>query len=227
MRRSATILAVVFSAAVPSSCDGLGFGPGFGSAARLSIVYLSPDGPLVDLCVGDEELFTDVGYEDATEYREVDTGALPVRVVPAGAGCGAIGAVSGDVDFPSGTDTTIVVLDFHDDLKLLVLDDDNSTPPEGTARIRLVHASPDTTVVDLTLSDGTLVFDDFAFTEAAEYLEVDAGTYDFDVRNAAGTTLLLPVDGVMLEDGGVYTFYLIGLLAGAPDLDVIITQDNF
>lgn len=226
-RRTMLVLSLVFAAAMVS-CDGLNFGPGgLGTEARMSVVYISPDGPLIDVCVDGSELFTDVDYEGATEYIEVPVGVSLVNVIPAGDGCDSIGAIAGDVNFPQGTDTTIVILDFFDDLKMLVLDDDNSTPPEGLARVRFVHGSPDAGLIDFTLSDGTILFDDFDFAEAAEYIEIDAGTYDFDVRDDTDTTLLLPVDGVTLEDGGVYTFYVVGLLAGGPDLDVIITQDNF
>lgn len=226
MRSFALCCLLIVSLGGTSQCNNLPFPPGTGDSARLSIVHLSPDTGLLDLCVDGTELFIDLAYEDVSDYEETLAGLAAINLISANAGCDAPGEISGDIELSAGTETTFVVMDFFSDLTMIVLDDDNSPPPSGLARVRFVHASPDTTIVDFNLSDGTLLFDDIAFSELGDYIEIAAGTYDFDVRNAAGTTLLLPVDDVTIQDGGVYTIYLVGLLAGAPDLDVFFTLDN-
>lgn len=194
--------------------------------AWVSVVHTSPDAPLVDVCAEGGELFLDLGYRGATEYAEVLAGVYQFKLIPAGAGCGSAGIIAADVDLPDYTDTTIVAIDFLSRLDILVLDDDNSVPPAGFARMRFVHTSVNTPVVDLTLATGTTLFDDVGFAQVSDYIEIQAGTYDLDVRDTTATTLLLPVDGVTLIDGAVYTFYLVGLQNGSPALELIFTRDR-
>lgn len=64
--------------------------------------------------------------------------------------------------------------------------DDDPMPTE-TAEIRVVHGSPDAPDVDVYVAGSTTpVIEDLAYGEASPYLEVDAGTYEFEVR-AAGS----------------------------------------
>lgn len=51
---------------------------------------------------------------------------------------------------------------------------------DGSARLRVVHASPDAPAVDI-YADGGLLVPDVAYTEAAGYLSVPPGTYDIDI----------------------------------------------
>jgi hypothetical protein len=127
---------------------------------------------------------------------------------------------------PTDTETTVVAINTLDSIEPLVLEDDNSAPSAGTAKVRFVHASPDAPTVDITLTDGTTLFDSVAFKEVGDYIEAPAGTLDLQVRDETGTAIVLTLEIVTLEDGMVYTVYAIGLLNGEPALDALITVDN-
>ncbi len=200
--------------------------PGTDAPAFVTVVHASPDAPLVDVCLGGEELFIDLDYAQATEYAEVDAGVHPFKLIPARAGCGSAGLFAANLDLPGYTDTTVVVLDYANRLDVIALDDVNTAPPAGFARVRFVHAGADSPFVDITLATGTPLFEDVGFKQVGDYIEIEAGTYDLDVRDITATSLLLPVDGVTFNDGAVYTLYLIGLRGGSPALDVLITQER-
>ena len=63
-------------------------------------------------------------------------------------------------------------------------DDEDNTGPEGEARVRVVHASPDAPDVDVLLDD-TVVLSDVPYLAASDYLEAPAGEPNVKV-NAAG-----------------------------------------
>jgi hypothetical protein len=65
-------------------------------------------------------------------------------------------------------------------------DDDDNTGPEGRARVRVVHASPDAPDVDVLLDDAE-VLSDVPYLTASDYRDVPAGNLNLKV-NAAGTT---------------------------------------
>ncbi len=89
-----------------------------------------------------------------------------------------------------------------------------------------MHASPDAPSVDIAVADGgPVLFSDIAFKEIGDYLPVDAGTYDLEVRVAGTQTVALSLPDVMLEAGTVYTVFAMGLAAGDPALQAVPSID--
>ena len=195
-------------------------------AARVRVVHASPDAPAVDICAGSTAIFQDVSYPSATEYVTVPAATYNAAAVVAGAGCDSTAALETALPLEAGTDTTVVALNLLADLEALVLVDDYSTPAAGNAKVRFVHASPDAPTVDITLADGTTVFDDVSFKGVGDYVELAAGDYDLQVRDAGGETVVLELGTVTLETGRIYTAYAVGLVGGEPALDHLITLDN-
>jgi len=189
-------------------------------------VHASPDAPEVDICANGTPAFIDVVFPSATQYATVEEGTYQIRVVAAGAGCEGGGVINATLPLPANSETTVVALNTMDSIEPLVLEDDNTVPAMGMARLRFVHASPDAPTVDITLTDGTTLFDNVSFKEVGSYIEAPAGTLDLEVRDETGTVVVLTLENVTLEPGTVYTVYAIGLLEGEPALDALITVDN-
>jgi hypothetical protein len=101
-------------------------------------------------------------------------------------------------------------------------DDDDNTGPEGEARIRVVHASPDAPEVDVLLDD-TEVLSDVPYLVASGYLETSAGDHNLKV-NAAGTTTTVIDADATLADGTDYTVIASGLVAEIEP--IILVDDN-
>ena len=101
-------------------------------------------------------------------------------------------------------------------------DDDDNTGPEGEARIRVVHASPDAPDVDVLLDD-TEVLSDVPYLVASEYLETSAGDHNLKV-NAAGTTTTVIDADATLADGTDYTVIASGLVAEIEP--IVLVDDN-
>lgn len=89
-----------------------------------------------------------------------------------------------------------------------------------------MHASPNAPTVDITLTDGTTLFDNIAFKEVGDYIEVPAGQVDVQVRDESGAVVVLTLEDLMLESETIYTVFATGLLAGDPPLGALITVDN-
>ena len=107
----------------------------------------------------------------------------------------------------------------------LVLVDNNAMPAAGKAHVRFVHASPDAPAVDIAVKSGPVLFPNVAFKGVGDYLPVDAGTYDLEVRLAGTETVALPVNGLTLEAGTVYTVFAMGLAGGEPTLVAVPSVD--
>lgn len=100
-------------------------------------------------------------------------------------------------------------------------DDDDNTGPEGVARVRVVHASPDAPDVDVLLDDAE-VLGDVPYLTASDYLDVPAGPQNLKV-NAAGTATTVVNADLSLVDGTDYTVIATGL---AEAIEPIVLQDD-
>jgi hypothetical protein len=183
-------------------------------AAMLRVAHLSPDAPAVDVSVDGSVVLEGVSFGAVSQYLEVPVGTRTVTI--AAADDPSTVAFEGDLNVTEGAFTVAAVGELADDsFEPLVLSDDNTVPDDDTARVRVVHASPDAPAVDIT-AGGNALFDGVSY-QGSGYTEVPAGTYTLNVR---GDTESNDGDsvasfGVELVGGTVYTVFAAGYLS--PD----------
>jgi hypothetical protein len=71
-----------------------------------------------------------------------------------------------------------------------------------------------------------VLINNLAFPNASDNLDVDAGTYNVEVRPAGTTTAALSAPGLALEAGKYYTVIAAGLLGGSPALELLPIVDT-
>jgi hypothetical protein len=194
-----------------------------GHQARVRVVHASPDAPAVDIWVNDNVAFSNAPFKGITQYAPLDTGTYNVKVTPTGATEPVV--IEADLTLEA-KDYTVVAVGMLANIEPLVLVDNNSTPAEGKAHVRFVHASPDAPAVDIAVKGGPVLFSNIAFKGIGDYLPVDAGTYDLEVRLAGTDTVALEVPGVSLTAQTVYTVFAMGLASGEPALTAVPSADN-
>jgi hypothetical protein len=190
--------------------------------ARVRVVHASPDAPAVDVWVNDGVAFSNAPFKGITDYAALDLGTYNIKVVPTGATEPVV--IEADLTLEAN-DYTVVAVGLLENIEPLVLVDNNATPAEGKAHVRFVHASPDAPAVDIAVKGGPILFSNVAFKEIGDYLPVDAGTYDLEVRLAGTDTVALEVPGLALTAQTVYTVFAMGLAGGEPALMAIPSVD--
>jgi hypothetical protein len=193
--------------------------------ARLRVLHASPDAPAVDVYLDGSEAISDLAFDDITDYVAVPSGAHNVQVFPASADGTGDPVIEADVTLDAGVDYTVAAVGLLAAIEPLVLVDDNSDPAAGQAKLRFVHASPDAPAVDIYADGAGVVVPNAAFKDASDYLALDAGTYDLEVRAAGTETVALDLPGITLEEGKTYTAFAVGLLEGTPALTAKLTVD--
>ncbi|MEF8838116.1 MAG: DUF4397 domain-containing protein [Haloarculaceae archaeon] len=204
--------------------------------AHVRVVHASPNAPNVDVWVNGTAVLEDVTFGAISAYLDLPAGTHTVEI--AAAGDPETVVFSGDLTVDAGTAYTVVAAgeigDMADEpFAPLVLTDDNSDPGTDSARVRLVHASPDAPAVDVTLaSSGDALFDGVPFGGAG-YVEVPAGDYTIDVRGDTETNdgdVVASFD-LSLAGGQVYTGVAAGYLSPADEpadtpFDLLLAQDT-
>jgi Domain of unknown function (DUF4397) len=177
--------------------------------AQVRVAHLSPDAPPVDVRVNGSVAVSGAAYMDVTNYLPVPAGSVQIQVTPAGAATPVV--IEATVPLGAGTFYTIAATGLlaAGDLQPIVLIDNQATT--GQARVRFVHASPDAPAVDVALADGgPVLFGGVPFRGAADYIGVDGGTYDLEVRVAGTSAVALPLPGFGVNGGTNYTVFAIG-----------------
>jgi hypothetical protein len=205
-----------------------------GGTGRVRVAHVSPNAPNVDVYVDGSAVLEDVAFTTVSDYLEVPAGTRAVEITAAGDPDASVFA--GDVTVEADTAYTVAaageVGDGADEpFAPLVLTDDNADPGGDTARLRVVHASPDAPAVDVTVNAGPVLFDGVAFGESG-YTEVEANDYTVQIRgNTEGNDGEVVADfDVSLNGGAVYTAFAAGYLT--PDdepadvsFDLVVARD--
>jgi hypothetical protein len=169
-----SVLFLSLAVLLSSSC-------GSSSNTRLRFANMTPDEPSLDLLV-DSSKVSSVNFGTASGYLSVTSGSRNLQIEPSGTTTVLINQTS---SFTSGTDSTMLSLNFASSISPIILADDNSSPGSGNVKIRIVNGSPLLGVCDVyLLPSGTDInsvsptVTNLAFGSASTYLSMTAGAYE-------------------------------------------------
>jgi hypothetical protein len=195
------------------------------SNSLVKVVHASPDAPGVDLLVDNTVAGTNLTFPNNTGYLSVTSGTRNVKVNVTGTSTTVIEA---NLNLMKDKNYSVFAVNSVANIEAIVIEDDLSTPAQGKAHVRFIHLSPDAPAVDITLTDGTVVFGNKSFKEFTAFTPLDADSYDLEVRVAGTTTVALDLPVITLEAGKIYTVFAKGFLSGngAQQLDAEIIVNN-
>ena len=179
--------------------------------AQVLVAHTSPDAPGVDLLLDGAVVGNNLEYPNNTGYLEIEEGTRNVQVNVTGTATTVI-----DADLPVVKDLvySVFAVDEVANLAPLVILDDLTTPANGNAHVRFIHLSPDAPAVDITTTDGTIVFGDYEFKEYSAFSPLPVGTYDLQVRLQGTSTVVLDLPGITVDNQKIYTVFAKGFVAG-------------
>jgi len=178
---------------------------------EIMAIHASPDAPAVDLYVDGVKAGTGLAFPQNTPYLPVRKGTRNIKVNVTGTTTTVINA---NLPVAAGASYSVFATDSVAKISPLVLVDDLSRPAAGKAHVRFVHLSPNAPAVDVALQGGAVVFGNKAFREYTAFTPLNAGSYDLEVRLAGTNTVVLPLSGIALEAGKIYTVFAKGFVGG-------------
>jgi hypothetical protein len=186
--------------------------------AQLRVLHASPDAPAVDIWINDAVVddLTDVPFGTLSDYLEVPAGDYNVKVFAAGTDTDPV--IDANVSLSAGKAYTAAAIGEVAAITAAVFED-GGMDASDKAMARVIHLSPDAPAVDVA-PDGAdpadAVVKGLEFPDATDYLALDAGSYDLEVRLAGTTDVALQLDPVDLEAGMAYSIFAIGSAAAEP-----------
>jgi hypothetical protein len=191
--------------------------------ACINVIHASPDAPAVDVYLDGTQALTGLAFGNASGWVAVPAGDHQVQVTATGAAIDTA-VIDAMVTLEAGAAYEVAATGLLAAITPAINQVDLSTLADGSARVRVIHASPDAPAVDVAVTGGDVLVPNLAFPAASPYLEVPAGSYDLEVRPAGTMDVALPLPGVQLDNGIVYSVYAIGQLADNTLTVLVITS---
>ena len=150
-----------------------------------------------------------VPFKTVSDYLKVKPGRFQVEVRKSGQPASSTPVIAATVSLEAGRAYTVAVFGQLTSVKAMLLDDDVSRPGSGKSKVRLIQALPGDQVVDLA-SGGDVLFSGAKFPSASDYMEVQAGRVELEVRKAGSGDVLAPARAVNLPKGAVSSLVVVG-----------------
>lgn len=192
--------------------------------AYIRLLHAVPNAPAVDIYANDKLIAKRLPYQGFTQYLRVSPGPYNITIFPGGTTSNPV--LDTNVIIPPNTIATIPAIGLLPEISLLPVPESQMMMPPGKVCVRFVHLSPDAPPVDITLPDGTILFEDIDFEEATDYLCINPGKYTLQARVAGTDQVVLTVPNVKLTPNRFYSVYAVGLVEEPPPLEVLIPLDG-
>jgi hypothetical protein len=185
--------------------------------ANVKVIHASPNAPNVDVLVNGNTKVQNAAYTAETPYFTTVSGNNNVVVRVASTSTNILDA---NFALEGNSNYSVFVVDSAAKAKYAAVKDNLATPASGKAHIRFFHYSPNAPAVDIALAGGTVLFSNRNFNDQSTnaavsgFTEVNAGTVNLEVRLAGTSTVVLPLPGVNLQAGKIYTVYARGFVGG-------------
>lgn len=190
----------------------------------IRVLHASPDAPGVDVYLNNRQLARNLTYRSFTPYTGVTSGNYSIRVFPAGQTINPV--IDTRIQVAPNSIYTAAAIGTLANIEPYLIPDPVISPLANRARVRFVHLSPNAPEVDITLPDGTPLFQGIGYKEFTNYRSLAPGRYTLQARLAGTGNVVLNVPNIVLRPGRNLSIYAVGLAGGNPPLQVLIPLDG-
>ena len=194
------------------------------SMGYVRVLHAVPDGPNVDVYANEKLIANNLAYGNHTTYASLPDGTYKITLYVTGSKDSPI--LSNMLTVSKTSYSTVAAIDTSSEIEFLRIKDSNGPIERDKSMIKFVHLSPNAPAVDITLQDGTILFNNVEFKQVTSYINVLPDNYTLQVRLAGTPTVVLTVPDVNLQPNKIYTVYAIGLVGGNPSLEALLLMDG-
>jgi len=202
----------------------VGCGSSSSNAAKVRLVNANPDQSGLTLLVDTKSSASGVGYGATSSYIGVSAASHELQVEPDNTGNVIIDST---LSFSSGSNVSLISANYSYNVQSIVLNDDNSAPPSGDFKMRIVNVSPGMGQQDVyvvtsgtDIGSATPVFSNLGFGSASSYVTLSAGSYDV-VFTPPGSKFINLTSSYTLSAGQVRTVLALNNPIGSYEATVL------
>ncbi len=167
-----------------------------------------PDSPAVDVYANGKLVATNLRYKQVSNYIPVAQGNYIISVYQAGEKTRPI--LSTNVYIPENYVANLVLIGSLSNMTVYPIPEPISPQAFGRACIRFANLSPSSKAYDVSLSDGTKIFNNIGYKFISDYACIPSGTYTFKVSDTGNNNAVVTIPDIQLQPNVYYTIYILG-----------------
>lgn len=187
----------------------------------IRFLHASPELAAVDVYLNGSRVLRDFDYKNNSSHMQLPPGKYQVDIYPAGESASTV--ISKKITVEPGRIYTAAMAGPALKLRLLLFEDNPQTPV-GETKVRFIHLSPDAPAVDITATNGDVIFPNVSYKQTTTYLALTPMTVTLEARVAGTKNTVLTIRDVKLVPNNAYTIVAVGTAKGEPPLEVLILQ---
>jgi hypothetical protein len=202
----------------------VGCGSSSSNAAKVRLVNANPDQSGLSLLVDTKSSASGVAYGAASSYIDVSAASHELQVVPANS---TTPIIDKTLTFSSGSNVSLISANYSYNAMSIVLDDNNSAPPSGDFKLRIVNVSPGMGAQDVyvvtsgnDIGSANPVFTSLGFGSASSYVTLGAGAYDV-VFTPPGSKFVNLTSSYTLSAGQIRTVLALNNPTGSYEATIL------
>ncbi|MDY6990346.1 MAG: DUF4397 domain-containing protein [Thermodesulfobacteriota bacterium] len=198
--------------------------------AQVRVLHASPDGTNLDILVDENVEWAALAYQDGSGYQNVPPGDGNFRINVSGT---SQTLVDESATLEKHTPYSLIVVGFAANMELLFLEDDDTAPDDGYARLRIVDASPSQPDIDVYITEPDVpmayavpTFQEFEFQEFSPFLELEEGEYRIRITLSGEMEPLYDSGTVTLDEDSIATALILDAASGGSPLTLVALTDD-
>ena len=189
----------------------------------IRVLHASPNTPPVDVYANEKLIVKDLTYKSFSQYIPVIPGNYNIKIYPTGNMTSPL--INANVYIPENMVFNVAIIGNFPNISLYPIPEPTTAQNFGQSCIRFIHLSLNAPSIDITLSDGTKLFNNISYKDITNYACLPSGTYTFQGSSAGTSNILFDIPNVKLDANNYYTIYTVGLASGTPPLEAILVSE--
>ncbi|WHY84321.1 DUF4397 domain-containing protein [Neobacillus novalis] len=190
--------------------------------AKVRFLHTSHDSPNVDIYINGKRMIRDLPFKNVSTDLSLQAGKYHIDIYPAGNMVDSV--LNKKITVEPGKSFTLATIDHVKKMRLLMFQNLPQVPA-NEAKVRFIHLSPDTQLLDIAVKDRDIVFPNLSYKQATEYLALTPMTVDLEVREAGTRTVILPIPQLHFKANESCTIVFLGLTKEKPEFQFISIRD--
>jgi hypothetical protein len=190
--------------------------------ARIRVLHTSHDAINVDIYINGSRMIKDLPFKHVSNFLALKAGKYHIDIYPSGNMVDSV--LNKSISVESGKSYTLATIDHSKKMRLLIYPNQPEVPA-NEAKVRFIHLSQDSPVMDIAVKDRDVIFPNVSYKQSTEYLGLTPMTVDLETREAGTRNIILPLPKVQFKANEAYTVVFLGLTQDKPELEAIILRD--
>ena len=152
------------------------------TTAKVRVINASPGEGSISSTVAGTSVASNLAYATASGYTSVSSGSVSLQVQQSDS---STSVIDQSITLTSNNNYTVLVTGYSTSVAAVTLTDNDASPSSGNVSLRIVHAAPALSAVDVyvvapgtSLSSVSPTVSSLSFESASGYLSIPSGSYE-------------------------------------------------